>query len=292
MRTVIPGLAKARLKGVWGIAILVMIVAPASLGAAPVGSLTQFEDGTVAKAADVNNNFNVIKTAVDDNNTRIKALEDVGSEKRIKELEDKVKSLEEIVTMLQQNAVLALGSFVSVEMGIINDLSGPHVVFTGANIHIRSGSGATDDNTDDDDTLTGLGNLVVGYNEAPAGLMAGLGSVLEPTISLLDANTGTQALGGWWPDLGIPSAVRRRVSVVAPATRPAVSRRVSVAARTIWPAPTMPASAAASRTRPVERMAASAAASATRPVEGLLASAAGWTTSRVPENPIRPAPGL
>ena len=49
----------------------------------------------------------------------------------------------------------------SVVNGEINGLAGPHVIFTGANLHIRSGSGSTDDGG----SLTGLGNLVVGYNE-------------------------------------------------------------------------------------------------------------------------------
>jgi hypothetical protein len=37
------------------------------------------------------------------------------------------------------------------------------VIFEGANVHVRSGSGATDDGG----TPTGLGNLVIGYDEAP-----------------------------------------------------------------------------------------------------------------------------
>jgi len=55
------------------------------------------------------------------------------------------------------------------EMGALEDLStyvtvdtATHdVVFSGANVHVRSGSGATDDNG----SLTGLGNLIVGYDE-------------------------------------------------------------------------------------------------------------------------------
>jgi hypothetical protein len=43
------------------------------------------------------------------------------------------------------------------------------VVFSGANVYIQSGSGYTDDNTsgwygDGSGTLTGLGNLIIGYN--------------------------------------------------------------------------------------------------------------------------------
>jgi hypothetical protein len=47
----------------------------------------------------------------------------------------------------------------------INGLSGPHVIFEGVNVHIRSGSGFTDDGG----SLLGLGNLIVGYNEVSGG---------------------------------------------------------------------------------------------------------------------------
>lgn len=75
------------------------------------------------------------------------------------------------VGAIQSNPVLGLGGFVSVDVNTINDLAGPHVIFTGVNVHVRSGSGATDDGG----SLTGLGNLVVGYNEAPAAYTVGRG---------------------------------------------------------------------------------------------------------------------
>jgi len=40
----------------------------------------------------------------------------------------------------------------------------PHIIFSGANLHIVSGSGATNDNGNH----TGLGNLIIGYDEDPA----------------------------------------------------------------------------------------------------------------------------
>jgi hypothetical protein len=62
---------------------------------------------------------------------------------------------------LQNNPVLALGPYVSVNPDGIHNLKGPHIIFTGANVHIRSGG----ESTDDRGNLLGLGNLVVGYNE-------------------------------------------------------------------------------------------------------------------------------
>jgi hypothetical protein len=66
-------------------------------------------------------------------------------------LEARVAELEAFVQALQP--------YVSVNPDPMNGLAGPHVILTGANVHVRSGSGATDG------TLSGLGNLVVGYNE-------------------------------------------------------------------------------------------------------------------------------
>lgn len=48
---------------------------------------------------------------------------------------------------------------VTIEQNEINGLKGPHIFFTGVNVHIRSGLGATDD------AGSGTGNLIVGYNE-------------------------------------------------------------------------------------------------------------------------------
>jgi hypothetical protein len=50
--------------------------------------------------------------------------------------------------------------------GPLNDLTGPHLIVEGVNVHIRSGSGTTQD-SGDSGLLTGLGNLIVGYNELP-----------------------------------------------------------------------------------------------------------------------------
>jgi hypothetical protein len=65
---------------------------------------------------------------------------------------------------VQSNHALLLGPFVNVdpnpEVGVI----GPNIIFSGANIHIVSGSGATNDNFN----FRGLGNLIIGYDEDPS----------------------------------------------------------------------------------------------------------------------------
>lgn len=57
--------------------------------------------------------------------------------------------------------LLALRPYIRVEFETINGVRGPHIIFEGTNIHVRSGSGSTSDGN----KPTGLGNLIVGYNE-------------------------------------------------------------------------------------------------------------------------------
>jgi hypothetical protein len=59
--------------------------------------------------------------------------------------------------------VAPLRPLVHVETGALDGLAGPHVLFEGANLHVRSGGGSTDDGG----TPSGLGNLVIGYDESP-----------------------------------------------------------------------------------------------------------------------------
>ena len=137
--------------------VLLLSSAPAAAGTLTIPNT--FSANTKAVAAEVNANFTAAKTAVDDNDSRIVALE-----ARVSTLEGELTALQgQLVT------VLALAPFLNLDPNVLNGLTGPHVIFEGVNVHIRSGTGTTDDGG----TLTGLGNLVVGYNEPPAGLAAG-----------------------------------------------------------------------------------------------------------------------
>jgi trimeric autotransporter adhesin len=85
-------------------------------------------------------------------------------------LQDQVNSLQTSNTTLhsqlvavQSNHALLLGPFVSVDPNPEIGVVGPHITFTGANIHIVSGSGMTNDNGNP----RGLGNLIIGYDEDP-----------------------------------------------------------------------------------------------------------------------------
>ncbi len=65
------------------------------------------------------------------------------------------------------NALEEKLQFVTIETGPINGLAGPHMIITGANLHIRDGSGSTAG------APIGLGNFVVGYNEPSSPLPSG-----------------------------------------------------------------------------------------------------------------------
>jgi hypothetical protein len=91
-----------------------------------------------------------------------------------------IQALEARIADLEAGGAIPQGlkdraPYVSVSPSTVNDLSGPHVIFTGANVHVRSGSGETDG------TPNGRGNLIVGYNEAapgPSGYRSGSHNLL------------------------------------------------------------------------------------------------------------------
>ena len=86
-------------------------------------------------------------------------------------LQGEVNTVREGLAAVQASNVQALDPFVSVDPNPETGVAGPHITFTGANVHIVSGSGATDDGG----TPLGLGNLIIGYDEDP-----GPGSPLNP----------------------------------------------------------------------------------------------------------------
>ena len=77
-------------------------------------------------------------------------------------LQVRVKALE----AKPSGGVPNLERYVTIDTNPINGVAGPHILITGANVHVRSGSGVTDDNVSGGGTLTGLGNLIIGYNES------------------------------------------------------------------------------------------------------------------------------
>jgi trimeric autotransporter adhesin len=120
------------------VAVLVATVTVTLPGiASQVGSLVSFTANTPAKASEVNGNFTVVKTAVDDNQAQITALN-----ARIAALEAKLTN------------VVALNDYLSLQT--VNGY--PTVRVSAANLQVVNGQGGTD-------KINGLGNLVVGYDE-------------------------------------------------------------------------------------------------------------------------------
>jgi hypothetical protein len=78
----------------------------------------------------------------------------------ISSLQASNSALQKQLAAVQSNPALALGAYVSVDPNNELGVAGPHIVFSGANIHIESGGGSSYDGS-------GLGNLIIGYNEVP-----------------------------------------------------------------------------------------------------------------------------
>jgi len=123
----------------------------------------------------LNSDGTTVVASVPGAGTLLKIVQDVGTSEllaRIVVLESQVATLQTNLAAVQANSALSLGAYVEVDPDALNGLAGPHVIFNGANVSIQSGSGATDDNF----TPSGLGNLIIGYNEDDDGNTTRTGS--------------------------------------------------------------------------------------------------------------------
>jgi hypothetical protein len=124
---------------------LVALAAPSPVPAGDVAIPNTFQSGTPAVAAEVNANFTAVETAVDDNDGRIAALEAL------------VAALQSRLEALETSQVMALNPYLSVDAA--SDPRGPLVQLAGVNLQIVNG-------LDDTESVNGLGNLIIGYDEA------------------------------------------------------------------------------------------------------------------------------
>ena len=132
-----------------GVACTLAALASDSADADPVTTPNTFTSGSPAVAAEVNANFLAFETAVNDNDARIEALRAENDEfaKTNDDLLQRVQELEAFIVELR--AVISLQD---------DNQGNPAVVFSGVNVHINNGQGATE-------SINGLGNLIVGYDE-------------------------------------------------------------------------------------------------------------------------------
>jgi hypothetical protein len=93
-------------------------------------------------------------------------------------LKGQVTALQTQLATVKSNRALLLGQFVNVDFAMEKGVRAPNIIFSGANIHIESGSGATGDHGNP----TGLGNLIIGYDEDPINPLTGDTTQGLPTI--------------------------------------------------------------------------------------------------------------
>jgi uncharacterized coiled-coil protein SlyX len=201
-----------------GAALLALLATGTAQGAA-LAVPHSFSAGTPAVAAEVNANFDAVQTTINDNFTRIAALESAlaalqttvsaqattisNQATAITNLESQITAQATTITNLQSqisavNAsnVMALESYLTVDT--LSDSRGPLVQLAGVNLQVINGQGSTE-------TANGLGNLIIGYDEADAsgtghctiGWYSGGG---VPTDS-----TNCATAGGTWTTSGFKS---------------------------------------------------------------------------------------
>jgi len=132
-------------------AVLCIAAIPAYAGQVTITNT--FTAGTPAVAAEVNTNFGDVKTAVDDNDARIKTLENT-----IATLQSTITTLQAQLAAVNNSQVMALNNYLTVDT--VSDARGPLVQFKGVNLQLINGTGTTDG------VPNGLGNLIIGYDTA------------------------------------------------------------------------------------------------------------------------------
>jgi hypothetical protein len=92
-----------------------------------------------------------------------------GTPEALSAMQKDISTLQGTVTALDKKAVdiiPGLAEYLKVDKTtVLQGVTGPHILITGANVHVRNGSGATDNMAA---PYQGLGNLIIGYNESPA----------------------------------------------------------------------------------------------------------------------------
>jgi len=128
-------------------------------------------DRLEAAVSKLQNKVGTLQTANAELGEAIKTLEtsDTAFQTEVNNLQTSNTTLKSELAAVQANHALALGPFVAVNPNAEIGVAGPNITFSGANIHIVSGSGSTYDKG----APRGLGNLIIGYDEDPINALAG-----------------------------------------------------------------------------------------------------------------------
>ena len=135
-------------------------------------------DALQTKVTSLESSVSALLTA---NTTLLTTLQ--AAQAQIAVLEAKIATLES----KPAGGVPDLEKYVSIDLSPMNGVNGPHIIFKGVNVHVLSGSGVTAD------TTTGLGNLIIGYNEP------------DPLVGLTLRNGSHNLVGGrmnYFPSFG------------------------------------------------------------------------------------------
>lgn len=167
--------------------LLLAALASADVLADPVVIPNTFRAGTAAIADDVNENFTALAKSANEKDTKLNDLESTLStltalvqtqgelinelKATIESQQGKINALESDLALqsrdlsvIEKNPVLDLGSYILVS----KDERGPLVRLSGVNVQIVNG-----DEKEETGSINGLGNLIIGYDEAnPANTLA------------------------------------------------------------------------------------------------------------------------
>lgn len=132
------------------IGLIASLLGSAAIQAGPLDIPHTFAPNTPAVAAEVNQNFSAVEVAVDDNDSRIAALEAMYAAQQAT-----ITALQYQLDTIQNNSVLELDG--ALVLGTDPATGQPTARFIGVNVQVVNGTGAIN-------TMNGLGNLIIGYN--------------------------------------------------------------------------------------------------------------------------------